>query len=452
MLVLCLYALIISTATAEVVEKSIEFTTESAWVVLLPDDMNEYGSYPLVVGLHGYGDTALNFSRRWVEENKELDYIFIFPQGPWPFEVSEGAAGFAWCFWYDDELASRCIEGSVEYIYDVITKASAQYPVDISNIYVFGFSQGGQMTYMMAQEYPDTFAGHAVFGGVWDKDHIDMDQLSQTSEKPWLIMHTDGDDVCEPEWAFEKPKAKFEEFGFEEAKFYLYHANGHVMLTEEVQDFKDWLRHNVYWEKYPKIDISLDEFAGGPYPDLAETKDEVVTEMLRDMVLTEWGGENANYPVLLGSLLDDEELSDSTKAETIYVIGALRQYFMDERVIEILNDKNASEEMRTNALHALRKLDTEAARDAIDNLEWAVRVAAVAPDSNAANAGIEAGDIFVKYGGKDVDSRQTLIELLGEFAEEDEIEVVVWRDGDMQMVTVDPGRLGVYLEETIKFY
>ncbi len=133
-LICLLSTMLMVNASAEVVEGTIAIESESPWIVLLPDDYDAGKEYPLIVGLHGYGDTASNFSRRWIDENDDLGYIFLFPQAPWPFSEDDENEGFAWYFWYGEEVPRRCLDASIEYIRDIVEEISSIYSVDEDNI------------------------------------------------------------------------------------------------------------------------------------------------------------------------------------------------------------------------------------------------------------------------------------------------------------------------------
>lgn len=66
------------------------------------------------------------------------------------------------------------------------------------------------------------------------------------------------------------------------------------------------------------------------------------------------------------------------------------------------------------------------------------------PDSQAAAAGLRAGDILMTYDGTRVTSRRALLGAARDGAEGKPVPVVVLRDGAEVTVLVNPGRLGVY--------
>jgi hypothetical protein len=70
---------------------------------------------------------------------------------------------------------------------------------------------------------------------------------------------------------------------------------------------------------------------------------------------------------------------------------------------------------------------------------------AVTPNSNAANAKLQAGDVLLKYAGADLKTPADLLKLVEAHAGNKEITVTVWRDGRSGERLVGPGNLGVVL-------
>src|SRR3546814_474231 len=67
-------------------------------------------------------------------------------------------------------------------------------------------------------------------------------------------------------------------------------------------------------------------------------------------------------------------------------------------------------------------------------------VAAVTPDSPAAEAGIETGDVILGFGGEDIDDTRELAGVVAEHPANSEAEVTISRDGSEQTLTVVTGQ------------
>ena len=76
----------------------------------------------------------------------------------------------------------------------------------------------------------------------------------------------------------------------------------------------------------------------------------------------------------------------------------------------------------------------------------AVRIDEVLPDGVAGEAGLLAGDVVVRYGGRRIRSIAEMKEAIGGAAG-GPIPIEVLRDGRPVTLTVPPGRLGVNLAE-----
>ncbi|HZV02996.1 MAG TPA: PDZ domain-containing protein [Planctomycetota bacterium] len=71
-------------------------------------------------------------------------------------------------------------------------------------------------------------------------------------------------------------------------------------------------------------------------------------------------------------------------------------------------------------------------------------VTGIVPNSQAASAGIQEGDIIVSYNGSDVRSEKQLARLKSGIAQDANVQVSVWRDGSLVQLSMKPGSIGVY--------
>jgi predicted esterase len=127
--------------------------------VLLPPGYNPAQAYPLIVLLHGSGDSEQAFGKVVTELGRE-GVIYIAVRAPmpamgtivsmgrpsftaWPFDRPEGSP--------ESETARR---DYVDWIFDAVADARKSYRIDGDRISIFGFSQGGGMAVTAALARP----------------------------------------------------------------------------------------------------------------------------------------------------------------------------------------------------------------------------------------------------------------------------------------------------------
>jgi phospholipase/carboxylesterase len=147
-------------------------------LVRLPEDYDPYYKYPLVVGLHGYGDSPGNFIQLW-DRFYQPDFIYACPRAPYPF-MENNLTGYSWFVPYDDSMDIEAIDRlSSDYVVRVVNDLKDRYSV--SDVFLFGFSQGCALTWMTGMYYPDEFRGLVGFAGRLDTTFIDMSEVGDLS-------------------------------------------------------------------------------------------------------------------------------------------------------------------------------------------------------------------------------------------------------------------------------
>lgn len=156
------------------------FRGEAAFPCLIrfPDGYESYREYPLVVGLHGYGDTPENFIRLW-ERFYMPDFIYACPRAPYPF-MENNMTGYSWFLPYHDSLDVVALDRlSADNVAGLVGRLRDEYR--ISEVYLFGFSQGCALTWLTGLYYPEEFEGLIGFAGRLDTTFIDMDGIGDVS-------------------------------------------------------------------------------------------------------------------------------------------------------------------------------------------------------------------------------------------------------------------------------
>jgi len=200
-------------------------------------DSDSGRSYPLVVGLHGYGGDAEHFFIAG-KLFAEAGIIYAVPQAPYTF-LSSNRLGYSWSIrdTNDQEANDRSSALTIDYVLDVVEELKAQYQV--SDVYLFGFSQGGAYTYMTALEHPDLFAGLIAFGSRFNPEWFTEETLASASGLPIFIGHGEQDAGISIQ-AAQEAKRLLEAFDYDVA----YHAfdAGHMIPVDALRVAVGWIQ------------------------------------------------------------------------------------------------------------------------------------------------------------------------------------------------------------------
>ena len=132
------------------------------YIVHLPTNYNDMSSYPILLALHGGSGNAKQFEDQ-SEFNRVADkyhFIVVYPDGLGLFE-------FNFHVWNSGYIGTNLNNGvnDVSFLYHLIMKLQTDYSINSSRIYMTGHSNGAMMSYRMAAEYPELFAGVAPVSG-----------------------------------------------------------------------------------------------------------------------------------------------------------------------------------------------------------------------------------------------------------------------------------------------
>lgn len=156
------------------------FRGEAAFpcLVRLPPGFDPADEYPLVVGLHGYGDSPENFVGLW-EMFQRPDFIYACPSAPYPF-MENNLTGFSWFPRMEDTAGTAWMARlSTDYVMAAVAELKSRYRV--SEVFLFGFSQGCSLTWMTGMYNPEEFRGLIGFAGGLDTAHVDMSAVGDLS-------------------------------------------------------------------------------------------------------------------------------------------------------------------------------------------------------------------------------------------------------------------------------
>lgn len=191
------------------------------------------GSYPLIIFLHGLGDsvnewslgTATQFAESLMlleNESEKYSAYTLVPQTPF---ANEG-------WWTDEQL-----EAFQYLIYDLIEN----YSIDTKRIYITGISMGGSTTCVLVDTMPpDTFAAAVPLSGA--ETLTNPGALHSTA---FRIYHSKNDTVVHPEYSRALYK-QLSSSGHPNMEYIEFEYGSHIsplysVYTEQRYPFFDWL-------------------------------------------------------------------------------------------------------------------------------------------------------------------------------------------------------------------
>ena len=165
-------------ATVKVPDSDISFD----YIVRYSGDASKSDELPMVVALHGNGDTAGNFYKTALNEIEADARIIIFKApipmgtgGAWPMEAGE-------------------LDRYAEALTDAVDIVYEEYPT-FGDPLVVGFSGGGVMSYYLAAAFPDSYSYIFPVSGMLKKDSLDGLSTEGSKTVEVLAFHGKNDRV-----------------------------------------------------------------------------------------------------------------------------------------------------------------------------------------------------------------------------------------------------------------
>lgn len=118
-------------------------------------------SPPLVVALHGCGQTAADYDRGtgWSHLADRHGFVVVFPE-------QQTANNPKRCFsWFQPGDIGRDL-GEARSIHEMVEHAIASFDIDRQKIFITGLSAGGAMAGAMLATYPEVYARGAIIAGL----------------------------------------------------------------------------------------------------------------------------------------------------------------------------------------------------------------------------------------------------------------------------------------------
>ena len=137
--------------------KSPKWKNTRNYKILKPKGYDSKKKYPLILSLHGYTSNGRGQAGFFplADLAEKYGFLYCFPSG---LDNSWNATN-ACCDWAGKNDDST-------YLRNLILWAQKEYSVDKKKVYVTGLSNGGFMSYRMAQDHSDLITAIAPFAGV----------------------------------------------------------------------------------------------------------------------------------------------------------------------------------------------------------------------------------------------------------------------------------------------
>ncbi|MDP8314018.1 MAG: alpha/beta hydrolase-fold protein [Candidatus Celaenobacter antarcticus] len=203
--------------------------------IKLPENYDPNETYPLLIGLHGYGDNNENFIKLY-KDFPARNFIFAAPQAPYEFGAGSNI-DYSWIPRTDDPaIFDEAVTFTENYINSVVTYLQNQF--NISEIVLMGFSQGCWITYYTGIKNPLLFKGLLCFGGYLPLDLLDNEVLESAKDLQIYIVHGESDRSI-PVDAGINAAAVLQEMGYEVELFIF--DGAHEIPKEGLEKGMIWL-------------------------------------------------------------------------------------------------------------------------------------------------------------------------------------------------------------------
>ena len=185
------------------------------YFVFLPQGYNASRAYPLIVGLHGAGGSALDYCRMWEGEANGHGFILACLQsndstGWWPYAANVTTIA-------------------------IVHKMQESY--NISDIFLSGYSAGARLSYHVSLWNPHVFRGISIASGsfFWTPS---QDELKNAKGQHYYVFHGE-DDTVRPLSDGMVPVNMLEQYGAN-VTFTLLPNHGHEFPSEEKDNITEW--------------------------------------------------------------------------------------------------------------------------------------------------------------------------------------------------------------------
>ena len=156
--------------------------TDREYRLAIPDSLDE--SRPLVIMMHGYGGKADPDRFGMKQAALKHGFAICFPQGE---RDTTGKTG--WNIGYPAQKGMKTDD--VEFISSLAEHIVSEYNLNPDNVFCSGYSNGGDLCYLIADRKPDEFAALASISGLTMK--WVLNSYESTKQIPFIEFHGTAD-------------------------------------------------------------------------------------------------------------------------------------------------------------------------------------------------------------------------------------------------------------------
>ncbi len=176
LLLMALLPLVSASAAGKAISENITVGSRTRnMLVYAPSDLPT--NAPLLISLHGMNQDAAyqQGMANWEEIADREKFVVVYPNG----------IDHSW------DISSTTNNKDLNFLQAIIDEMSSRYKINLSRVYLSGFSMGGMMTYFAANYMTDKFAAFAPVSGylLWG------DPVCSTRPVPIIHHHGNVDDV-----------------------------------------------------------------------------------------------------------------------------------------------------------------------------------------------------------------------------------------------------------------
>lgn len=223
---------------------SAPITLDTAFRLTLPEHADAARRVPLVVALHGFGESGERFLER-LPGLEHAGLAVAWPDGPFPVEMREGnppqpaRIGYAWYQYTGDAAAfASALDFVGQHLDRLIAKWVGDHPIDPKRVVLLGYSQGGYLAAAHALAHPERFAGLVAIA-TRIKTELFSDAHLKTVRLPVLAIHGRRDSHI----ALDRQRESIERLSALGISATLFeHDGGHGLKPELVPRIEEFLR------------------------------------------------------------------------------------------------------------------------------------------------------------------------------------------------------------------